>query len=44
MAAPAGQRYTCRVIGNFATAQQLLKQGHTYLDRNGEGVACESLR
>lgn len=44
VAAPAGQRYTCREIGNFATAQQLLRQGHTYLDRNGDGVACESLR
>ena len=43
-AAPAGQRYTCREIGNFATAQQLLRQGHIYLDRNGDGVACESLR
>jgi hypothetical protein len=44
VAAPAGNRYTCREIGNFAKAQQLLRQGHTYLDRNGDGVACESLR
>ena len=43
-AAPAGKRYTCREIGNFAKAQQLLRQGHTYLDRDGDGVACESLR
>ena len=42
--APAGNRYNCREIGNFAKAQQLLRQGHTYLDRNGDGVACESLR
>ncbi len=38
------QRYTCKQIGSFATAQQLLQQGHTYLDRDGDGVACESLR
>ena len=43
-AAPAGNRYTCREIGSFATAQQLLRQGHTYLDKNGDGVACESLK
>jgi len=43
-AAPAGNRYTCREIGSFAKAQQLLRQGHTYLDRNGDGVACESLK
>ena len=43
-AAPAGNRYTCKEIGNFAKAQQLLRQGHTYLDRNRDGVACESLR
>lgn len=39
-----GQRYTCKQIGSFARAQELLKQGHTYLDRNGDGEACESLR
>lgn len=39
-----GQRYTCKQIGSFARAQELLRQGHTYLDRNGDGVACESLR
>jgi micrococcal nuclease len=44
VAAPVGHRYTCREIGNFAKAQQLLRQGHTYLDRNGDGVACKSLR
>ena len=43
-AAPAGLHYTCREIGNFAKAQQLLRQGHTYLDRDGDGVACELLR
>ena len=27
-----------------AQAQVLLRQGHTYLDGNGDGEACESLR
>jgi endonuclease YncB( thermonuclease family) len=40
----AGQRYRCKQIGSFAKAQELLRQGHTYLDGNGDGVACESLR
>jgi endonuclease YncB( thermonuclease family) len=40
----AGHRLTCRQIGSYAYAQQLLKQGHAYLDRNGDGIACESLR
>ena len=39
-----GRRYTCKEIGSFSRAQELLKEGHTYLDRNGDGVACESLR
>lgn len=39
-----GQRYTCRQIGSFTRAQELLRQGHSYLDRDGDGVACESLR
>ena len=42
-AAIAGQRYRCKQIGSFAKAQELLRQGHTYLDGNGDGVACESL-
>ena len=42
--ASAGVRLTCRMIGSFAKAQELLQQGHSYLDRNGDGVACESLR
>ena len=37
-------RYTCRSIGNWARAQELLRQGHTYLDRDGDGEACESLK
>ena len=37
-------RYRCREIGSYAKAQQLLRQGHTDLDRDGDGVACERLR
>ncbi len=41
---PAGRRYRCKEIGSYAKAQELLRQGHTYLDSNGDGEACESLR
>jgi len=41
---PDGRRYTCREIGSHAKAQELLRQGHTYLDGNNDGEACESLR
>jgi endonuclease YncB( thermonuclease family) len=37
-------KYRCREIGSWSRAQDLLKQGHTYLDRDGDGEACESLR
>jgi len=40
----SGGRYRCKQIGNWAKAQELLKQGHSYLDRNGDGEACEGLR
>jgi endonuclease YncB( thermonuclease family) len=43
-AAPAGPRLTCRQIGSYARAQELLRQGHGYLDGDGDGEACESLR
>jgi endonuclease YncB( thermonuclease family) len=43
-AQPSGAKFTCKQIGSFARAQELLQQGHSYLDRNGDGVACESLR
>ena len=39
-----GRRYSCKEIGSYAHAQELLRQGHTYLDGNGDGQACESLR
>jgi len=42
--AGSGGGLTCRSIGSYAKAQQLLKQGHTHLDGDGDGEACESLR
>jgi hypothetical protein len=42
--APAGRRYTCSQIGSYAQAQVLLRQGHRYLDADGDGEACESLK
>jgi endonuclease YncB( thermonuclease family) len=41
---PDGRRYRCKEIGSYARAQELLRQGHTYLDSNSDGEACESLR
>jgi hypothetical protein len=41
---PGGQRFRCRTLGSYARAQELLLQGHTYLDGNGDGEACETLR
>ena len=38
------RRYRCKEIGSYAKAQELLAQGHTYLDGNGDWEACESLR
>jgi len=40
----SGAKPSCKQIGSFAQAQELLRQGHSYLDRNGDGVACEGLR
>ena len=37
-------RYRCKEIGSWSKAQDLLKQGHTYLDRDGDGEACETLK
>jgi len=39
-AQPNGAKFTCKQIGSFAQAQELLRQGYSYLDRNGDGVAC----
>jgi hypothetical protein len=41
---PDGVRYRCAEIGSYDRAQELLHQGHTYLDGDGNGKACESLR
>jgi endonuclease YncB( thermonuclease family) len=38
------RKYRCKEIGSWDKAQVLLKQGHNYLDRDGDGEACESLR
>jgi endonuclease YncB( thermonuclease family) len=43
-AIPDGRRYSCKEIGSYARAQELLRQGHTYLDSNRDGQAWESLR
>ena len=40
---PSG-RYRCAQVGSWAKAQELLKQGHTYLDGDRDGEACEGLR
>lgn len=40
---PDSRRTSCKQIGSYARAQELLRQGHTYLDRDGDGEACESL-
>jgi len=40
---PSG-RYRCAEVGSWARAQELLKQGHSYLDGDRDGEACESLR
>jgi endonuclease YncB( thermonuclease family) len=41
---PGGRRYRCSEIISYAKAQELLRQGDSYLDGNGDGEACESLR
>ena len=40
----SGGRFRCKQIGSWAKAQELLKQGHSYLDGDGDGEACEGLR
>ena len=37
-------KYSCKDIGSWRQAQQLLAKGHLYLDGDGDGEACESLR
>ena len=38
------RKYRCKDIGSWQRAQQLLREGHLYLDGDGDGEACESLR
>ena len=42
--APGGRLYRCSEISPYAKAQELLRQGHSYLDGDGNGKACEALR
>ena len=37
-------RFRCSEISSWSKAQDLLRQGHAYLYRDGDGQACESLR
>ena len=37
------KKYKCTDIGDWNLAQQLLSQGHSYLDRDKDGEACEVL-
>ena len=37
------KRYKCADIGDWNLAQKLLRQGHSYLDRDRDGEACEVL-
>jgi endonuclease YncB( thermonuclease family) len=43
-AAVVSRRYKCKEIGSYARAQELLREGHTYLDKNGDGIACKLLQ
>ena len=36
-------KYKCSDVADWGLAQQLLKEGHTYLDRDNDGEACEVL-
>ena len=40
----SARRWYCRNVGSWERAQQLLREGHTYLDGDGDGEACEALR
>jgi endonuclease YncB( thermonuclease family) len=40
---PDGSRHSCSQIGSHARAQELLRQGHSDLDFDGDGEACERL-
>jgi hypothetical protein len=38
------KQYNCKDIGSWPVAQDLLQNGHTYLDKNNSGIACEELK
>ena len=38
------KRYRCKNISSWSAAQELLRQGHFYLDGDKDGDACESIR
>ena len=40
----SSRKYRCKDIGSWRQAQQLLAEGHRYLDGDRDGEACESLR
>jgi endonuclease YncB( thermonuclease family) len=40
----SGRRWYCRNVGSWEHAKQLLREGHTYLDGDSDGEACEALR
>jgi len=40
----SSSRYRCGEIGYWSRAQDLLRQGNTYLDRDGDWEACDSLK
>ena len=40
----SSRKYRCKDIDSWSRAQELLAQGHSYLDGDGDGEACESLR
>ena len=40
----SSRKYRCKDIGSWKRARQLLFQGHSYLDRDRDGEACEGLR
>ena len=37
------KKYKCADIKDWNSAQKLLRQGHSYLDRDKDGEACEIL-
>ena len=37
------EKHKCADIGDWSKSQELLLEGHTYLDRDNDGEACEAL-